>query len=93
MESFLIHLITASLFCLGLYASCRPNMIFHHVGYLISTKLPEWVRKVTIGCPPCMSSLWGTSYYLFFNGFEWKLILFVFCLCGLNFLATQLFQE
>lgn len=87
------HLFTACFLCLGIYKSCRPGMIFHYFGYLMNQHAPKWVVKPLIGCPPCMASFWGVSYYVTYIGIDEHIIIFIFCLSGLNFFATNFFQE
>lgn len=87
------ELLIASCLCMGIYNVCRPGMLLHFIGYQITEHAPEWMRKMTIGCPPCMASLWGSLFYGLVIGLDWQLLLFVVCLSGLNYFASQFFTE
>lgn len=54
-------------------------------------KVPEWIRKPLFECPPCMSSIHGTTAFsLFHHDLNLLLLpIFCFCLCGLNYIIKE----
>lgn len=91
MIDFLIHISVASLFCVGLRVATDTDMILEKPASFICKHIPKFFHKPLFDCPPCMSSIWGTSYYFLFVGFDFKIILFVFCVCGLNAVLAKYF--
>jgi hypothetical protein len=92
--SFFGTLAASSLWCFGIYAVFNNDHILGPVA--------DWLEKVTsvsfcrpiFGCPPCMASFHGGIMGLIAFGFNWAVIPFVICLCGLNFIIkTLIFEE
>lgn len=92
--SFFGLLVTASLWCFGVYAIFNNEHLLGPVA--------DWLEKVTsetfcrplFGCPPCMGSFHGGIMGLFAFGFNWTVLAFIICLCGLNFIIkTLIFKE
>ena len=59
------------------------------------TKMPTWIKKPLFACPPCMSSFHGTISFLMFHNNLHLLLwpIFVFCLCGLNYIIKEHLYE
>lgn len=90
MTDFLTHVITCSLFCVGLHAVTGEGMLLEFVVKPIA-KAPHWVKKPLYSCPPCTASFWGSAYYLTFVAIDFKIFLFIFCVAGLNAVLTKFF--
>ena len=45
--------------------SPHNNLILAPVGrWLLGSRLPMWLQNPLWACPVCMSSIWGTSFYV-----------------------------
>lgn len=92
------HVIIASLFCVGLHAVTGEGMLLEFAVRPFA-KAPHWIRKPIYQCAPCMSSFWGTLYFVgyaltvpeFHIGLISMWILFVFCVAGLNAVLVKFF--
>jgi len=81
MKLFPLMLLNA-LVIIGVHEATRIG----EVGEPIARKLdePDWLRKPTIGCQPCMASLWGTLLFWTIGPRDWKTYPFyVLALSGL----------
>ena len=90
LQNAILLLANAS-FIWGVYGLIRTNNALDNWLTRMSEKydIPEWVLKPTIDCPPCMSSVYGTAFYLVANGLNLGLPMYLLCLLGLNFLISQ----
>lgn len=87
-----ILLLANALFIWGVHGLIRTNKELDDWLTRIAVKydIPEWVPKPIIDCPPCMSSVYGTGFYVVANGgIDWGLPVYLLCLVGLNFLISQ----
>lgn len=83
-------LFAACLFVFGVSTLFSRGYIFGKYGDWLIRVIPEWISKPLIGCPPCMSSVYGTLAYLFFiNGTLTGWVVFCICLCGLNTIVLK----
>jgi len=82
------RVIMACLICVGIWKVFEPKMILGKLGDFLNAWLPKWIVAPLFDCPPCMSSIWGTTIWFLTGGdfFWWPA--FVFALCGLNTLVT-----
>lgn len=98
MTDFLTHVITCSLFCVGFHAVTGEGMLLEFVVKPLK-KAPYWIKKPVYSCPPCMSSFWGTLYFVGYSltgpafqiGLISMWILFIFCVAGLNAVLVKFF--
>lgn len=84
----------SSMWCLGIFGLFYPGMILGDVGDYLAVNISKWVFKPTIGCMPCMASVWGLIIYMNVMYGELGslfLIPFIICLSGLNFFIVQMF--
>lgn len=87
MWETLIHLFLLLVLCalciVGIWTAFHREMILGPVGdWLYERMGPKW-SKPFFTCPPCMSSVWGTVFYLcFFDGLRLYPV-FILSLCGL----------
>ena len=85
-----IQVIFGSLIVWGVFCVFSEGYIFGHIGKYISKKLPPWIYKPLMGCPPCMSSVYGLAISAFFYSFtDWQLYVLILSLCGLNFIIKS----
>jgi hypothetical protein len=89
------NIILTSLFCLGLYKAFDEGMIFFKVGeWMFEALHPvklSWVLKPLFNCPPCMGSFWGiVGFHACYGLFDWRVIPFIFCVSGLNWLLSSI---
>ena len=77
-----------SLLIAGVHVLFWPGMILSSLTkYLI--RLPLLVRKPLFECLICMSSIWGTAFFLSLNGLSLKLIPHVLAVCGCNLILDS----
>lgn len=87
-----------SLLILGIYAIFSKGMIFGFVSDWLETKPPIYhkIAKPIIWCVTCMSSVWGSVFYLFVLqnqvSFGWY-VPYIVMVAGLNFVISHLWYE
>jgi len=82
-------MILNALVIIGVHKATRVG----EVGEPIARKLddPDWLRKPTIGCMPCMPSVWGTLVFWTIGPRNWLLWPFyVLALSGLMRFVVQI---
>jgi hypothetical protein len=85
------HLFLASFFIFGIRVLFLEGMLFGTVRERILEGLPEWVKKPTFACPACMSSVYGTFYFIIMMGGAWPWwLFFIIALAGLNWMIMGL---
>jgi hypothetical protein len=85
-----MDLIYASLFIWGIKCLFSEGFIF----YFDKSHWPSWVKKPLLTCPPCMSSVYGTLWFLYMEtGGVMAWVQFCVMLCGLNYFITQLISK
>ncbi len=51
---------------------------------------PNWISKPLYNCPPCMASVHGfAAYCIFYGDVDARIIPFIFCVSGLNWLLVS----
>ena len=78
------------LFIWGVHAIFEYPFIFWRQGEWLDRYIPKMIRKPLYRCPVCMSSIWGTYFFLYSDQsgiMNW--IVFVFAVCGVNFLIVE----
>lgn len=85
-EYYLIVMAVTLAFIHGLSYCFHSDEIFGFAGDWMRKKLPEYIKKPLFDCVYCMSSVWGTLFFiLFLSNYPLYLwVIFVFCLTGLN---------
>lgn len=87
----MINILQAALIIVGFQACTHVGMILFFVRRLGDEYLNYYVRKMLYGCLVCMSSLYGTIYYLLTYEFHMKhYLLFIFSLAGILYIIDQL---
>lgn len=84
------HLAIATFFIWGIKAVTEYPFIFYKQANWLNSVLPVWVAKPIYKCPVCMSSVWGTYFFLYSDQrglINW--VIFVFALCGINYLIVE----
>lgn len=89
MPEFLQLIIITSLFTWGVFAAFDEGNIFGGVRKLCEKTMGSWVCKPLFGCPYCMASIYGSIAGLFHFGIDYRVIILVFCVCGLNFIIKE----
>ena len=87
------HIIISSLCIIGLHVAMWEGMILYRVRLFLDklTESARIVRKPLYGCPPCMASLWGSViWFALGNSMEWRLVLFVNAVAGLNYIIISI---
>lgn len=49
----------------GVNTATAPGEVLEPIGRALDS--PDWIRKPTVGCEPCMASIWGTAMYFLFG--------------------------
>lgn len=88
--SFFAVLVSASLWCYGIYAVFDSDHLLGPVADWIERATSESFCRPLFGCPPCMASVHGSIIGLIAFGFNWTVISFVICLCGMNYIIKHL---
>lgn len=87
-EDFWLRIMLGCLVIIGVWKVFRPTMLLGEIGDALYSRLPAWVFKPTIGCPPCMASFHGTWLWFGLGGaWQWWPI-YVLSLCGMMTLIT-----
>lgn len=90
MNEFIASLIIVSLITWGIYCSFSDGYIFGNVGGYLIKNLGLWLCKPLFACPPCMASVYGGMFAVIYYDFKWQVIVFIVCLCGLNFIIKSI---
>ena len=59
------------------------------VGKLLERTLGTIVCTPLFKCPPCMASVHGIPFAIYFYGLDFKVLIFVICLIGLNYAIKE----
>lgn len=85
-----VQLIFGSLIIWGVFCLFSEGYIFGRIGKFLGEKLPSWIYKPLMGCPPCMSSVYGFAIGAAFYSFtDPQLYILIIALCGLNFIIKS----
>lgn len=80
------EIIKAALSVLFVYAAFLPGNLLAPIANIL-WKAPWWIRKPTFECMTCMTSVYGTAYFLLFvNGGISEYVTFLLPMGGLLFL-------
>jgi hypothetical protein len=90
VTNFLLLLIINSLIIWGIYCVFSEGYLLEKVGEFIRKDCPKWVIKMLFGCPPCMSSLYGSVVAVVVYDFHSIVIAYILALCGLNFIIKSI---
>lgn len=63
MIALLLLLAFNAFVIIGVHFATRHDQIFGFIGDAIRRLTPEWISKPMIECPPCQSSVWGSSIW------------------------------
>lgn len=77
-----IRLALAALVITGVWTTFGKGMIFGWLGDIFERRLPDAINKPIWQCPPCMSSVWGTTIWFWTGGDATWYVPFVLALCG-----------
>lgn len=85
------HLIITTLWIWGIHCLLSPDheYLLHKVGDMLERNIGTWACKPLFLCPPCMSSIHGIFWGIVLYGVSFKVIVFVICLVGLNFIIKS----
>lgn len=89
----ILHVLYCSLFIFGLWNAAQKGFILHRLDNYAEAYLPEFLYKPLIGCVLCMASIWGGSYYFYFIGFDFGVLVFIPAVSGLNLFVINLLPE
>jgi hypothetical protein len=86
-------LLLASLWCFGVHAAFQNDMLLGKLGTWIELRIGYKWCKPLFGCPPCMASVHGAFISGYFGLTPTVALVFIICLCGLNYVINQLLPE
>lgn len=99
MTDFILLLLIGACWTWGVFTLFHEGFILHKIGNILKEPYglgykSNWYTKPLFDCPPCMSSFHGGIIGLLFFGLSFKVLTFMICLCGLNFIIKSiLFPE
>lgn len=93
MIDFILTLIIASLWIWGVFAAFDDGNIFSGIRKVAERLFGTELMRPVFGCPYCMASIHGGLIGFYWYGFSLVVIPFVICLCGLNYVVTNLIWE
>lgn len=94
MSEFIVLLLIACFWCFGIFTPFHEGYILEGLGNRIKAVIGKQLAKPLFSCPPCSASVHGAAIGLFWWGIDIRVIPFMICLCGLNFIVkTLLFPE
>lgn len=74
----------------GLRAVCSYPFIFYKIADNLEVRLKRWLSKPLFLCPVCMSSIWGTYFFFYFDQSGiMNLITFIMAVAGVNYLIIE----
>lgn len=91
MSDFILLLIVGACWTWGVHCLFEDGYILGNAGSWLRKRLPAWIYKPLIACPPCQSSLHGFAISAFY--YDWhiyQMIAYMICLCGLNFVIKSI---
>jgi hypothetical protein len=93
IEQYLIWIILTSFWCWGFHNAFEPGELFGKIGDCMREKFTEFQLKPIIGCPICMSSIHGTTWYFIsqpvYSFTSW--IMFIVAASGFNYVIHNIF--
>jgi hypothetical protein len=90
MIEFIVQIIVVSLVTWGIYCLFSDGYMLGPLGQWLIKNLGLWFCKPLFACPPCMASVHGGIFALIVYDFTWQTIVFIMCLCGLNFIIKSI---
>lgn len=87
------NIIIASLWCFGVYAIFDSRHLLGRLGGWLQRKIGITACRPLFLCPTCMASFHGITWAVYFYGLSFKIIPFVICLAGANYVINQLLPE
>lgn len=80
---FWIRLPLAVFIIVGIWTLFLEGMLLGWLGDFFHKTLPVFIQKPLYDCPPCMSSIWGTTIWFASGGDFIFWVPFCLALCGL----------
>lgn len=94
MSGYILLIILSSLWIWGFYAAFDSKHLLGRLASKLIAGLGTTFCRPLFLCPPCMSSVHGMVIGFIYFGVSLKVLPFLVCLCGLNFIIkTILFPE
>lgn len=93
MIYFISCLITASAWCFGIYAVFDSKHLLGKLGSFIERIAGTTACRPLFLCPTCMGSFHGLVSGLIFFGLSIKIIPFMICLAGTNFVILNFMPD
>ena len=89
----MIHnIIVTALVIWGVRGITSWPFIFWKIADNLEVRLPSWITKPLFGCPVCMSSVYGTYFFFYFDQTGvMNLIVFILSIAGINYLLYEFF--
>ena len=67
MKRLLLLMLFNGLVIIGVHEATGPGEIGEDIGRFAEKKLPPWIAKPLVSCPPCQASVWGSAIYWLFG--------------------------
>lgn len=90
MIHFISGLIISSMWCFGVYAAFDSKHLLGKFGSFAERILGTTLCRPLFLCPTCMGSVHGIITGLILFGISIKIIPFVICLAGINFVILNM---
>lgn len=79
----------------GVFTLFHKGFLLARVGDFFCNKVGNEICKPIFACPPCMASIHGTIFYIYFlpnGGFD-NWVVFCVALVGINFIIKEFLYE
>jgi hypothetical protein len=83
------NLLIATAWIWGVHCLFYEGYLFEKLGNKLHDEVGDWICKPLFDCPPCMSSIHGVIFGIIFYGVSIKVIPFIICLCGINYVIKS----
>ena len=94
MIDFIQYIVLGCLWCYGVYAVFDNDHLLGKFGDWIERNTSTFYIRPIFGCPPCMASFHGSIIGIMIYDFRPIVIIYVICLCGINYIIKNLiFKE
>lgn len=93
MTYFIECLIISSAWCFGIYAIFDSKHLLSKLGSFIERIMGTNLCRPLFLCPTCMSSFHGLISGVIFFGLSIKILPFMICLAGINFIIVTFMPD
>lgn len=83
-------LVLNSLLCLGVHLLTDEGMLLEYPADVLRAFIGDFPCKPLFDCLPCMASVWGIVGWYAFDMVEINPIVYMLCLCGVNWFTAKI---